>query len=50
MPWLAVSALGLLGVLIAIKTVVPMMRRRRKFDVDAVSEQWISQQRGRSQD
>ena len=44
------GALGLLGVLIAIKTVVPMMRRRRKFDVDAVSEQWISQQRGRSQD
>ena len=29
------GALGLLGVLIAIKTVVPMMRRRRKFDVDA---------------
>jgi len=50
MPWLAVGALGLLGIVIAIRTVLPMMRRRRKFDVDAVSEQWISQQRSRSQD
>jgi|SoiMethySBSTD1v2_1073268.scaffolds.fasta_scaffold1451942_2 hypothetical protein len=50
MPWIAVGALGLLGIVLAVKTVLPMTRRRRKFEVDNVSEQWVSQQRGRSQD
>ncbi len=50
MLWMALSAIGLCGVFFVYQSVRPMMRRRRKYDPGAVSEYWIQQQRGHSQD
>jgi hypothetical protein len=47
---IALSAIGLGGVFFVYQSVRPMMRRRRKYDAGAVSEYWIAQQRGNSQD
>ena len=50
MIWLALSVLGIGGAIFVYRTVRPMTRRRRKYDAGAVSQDWIEQQRGRSQD
>jgi hypothetical protein len=50
MLWIAFGAVGVAGALLIYRTVRPMMRRRRKYDAGAVSEYWIEQHRGRSQD
>ena len=47
---IALGAIGVLGVVLVYRTVQPMRRRRRKYDAGAVSEYWIEQHRGRSQD
>ncbi len=50
MLWIALAAVGLGGAFLIYQTVRPMMRRRRNYDAGTVSEYWIQQQRGRSQD
>lgn len=50
MMWIALGAVGIGGALLIYRTVRPMTRRRRKYDAGAVSEYWIEQERGRSQD
>jgi hypothetical protein len=50
MLWIALGAVGLGGALLIYQRVRPMMRRRKKYDAGAVSEYWIEQHRGRSQD
>jgi hypothetical protein len=50
MLWITLGAIGIAGVVFVYRTVRPMTRRRRKFDAGAVSEDWIEQHRGRSQD
>ena len=50
MLWMALGAIGLGGVFFVYQSVRPMMRRRKKYDAGVVSEYWIQQQRGRSQD
>jgi hypothetical protein len=50
MLWIALGAIGIAGAMFVYRTVRPMTRRRRKFDAGAVSEDWIEQHRGRSQD
>jgi hypothetical protein len=50
MLWLALGVIGVVGALLIYQTIRPMLRRRRKYDAGAVSEYWIQQQRGRSQD
>jgi len=50
MLWIALGVIGLFGVFFVYQSVRPMMRRRRKYDAGAVSEYWIAQHRGRSQD
>ena len=50
MLWIALGAAGIGGALFIYQTVRPMLRRRRKYDAGAVSEYWIEQHRGRSQD
>jgi hypothetical protein len=50
MLWLALGVIGVVGALFIYQTIRPMLRRRRKYDAGAVSEYWIQQQRGRSQD
>jgi hypothetical protein len=50
MVWLALGVLGIGGVMIIYRTVRPMTRRRKKYDAGTVSQDWIEQQRGRSQD
>ena len=50
MLWIALGAVGIGGALFVYRAIRPMMRRRRKYDAGAVSEYWIEQQRGRSQD
>ena len=50
MLWIALAAAGIGGALLIYKAVRPMTRRRRKYDAGAVSEYWVEQQRGRSQD
>ena len=50
MLWIALGAIGIGGALFIYQRVRPMMRRRRKYDAGAVSEHWIQQQRGHSQD
>lgn len=50
MVWWALTFLGIGGAVIVYRTVRPMTRRRRKFDAGAVSQDWIEQERGRSQD
>ena len=47
---IVLGAVGLWGALLIYRTVRPMTRRRRKYDAGAVSEYWIEQHRGRSQD
>ncbi len=49
MLWIALGAVGI-GAFFIYQTVRPMLRRRRKYDAGAVSEYWIEQHRGRSQD
>ena len=50
MLWVALGAVGIGGAFFIYQTVRPMLRRRRKYDAGAVSEYWIEQHRGRSQD
>jgi hypothetical protein len=50
MLWIALGAVGIGGAFFVYQAVRPMLRRRRKYDAGAVSEYWIEQQRGRSQD
>ena len=50
MLWITLSAIGIAGIIFVYKTVRPMTRKRRKFDAGAVSEDWIEENRGRSQD
>jgi hypothetical protein len=50
MLWIALAAISVGGALVLYRTVRPMTRRRKKYDAGAVSEYWIEQQRGRSQD
>lgn len=50
MLWIALGAVGIAGGLLIYQTIRPMLRRRRKYDAGAVSEYWIQQERGRSQD
>jgi hypothetical protein len=50
MLWVAFGVVGIGAALFVYRTVRPMMRRRRKYDAGAVSEYWIEQHRGRSQD
>jgi hypothetical protein len=50
MLWLTLGAIGIAAMLFVYRTVRLMMRRRTKFDAGAVSEDWIEQHRGRSQD
>jgi hypothetical protein len=50
MLFMALSAIGLGGAFFVYQSVRPMMRRRRQYDAGAVSEYWIQQQRGHSQD
>jgi hypothetical protein len=50
MLWMAFAAIGIGGVFFVYQSVRPMMRRRRKYDAGAVSEYWVQQHRGRSQD
>ena len=50
MLWITLGAIGIAGVMFVYRTVRPMTRRRRKFDAGSVSENWIEEQRGRSQD
>jgi hypothetical protein len=49
-PWLALGALAFFGAILAYKTIVPLTRQRRKYDAGAVSQDWIQQHRGRSED
>ena len=50
MVWFALGVLGIGGAMLVYRTVRPMTRRRKKYDAGAVSQDWIEQQRGRSQD
>ena len=50
MLWIALGAVGVGGALFIYQTIRPMLRRRRKYDAGVVSEYWIQQQRGRSND
>jgi hypothetical protein len=50
MLWIALAAVGVGGAFFIYQAVRPMMRRRRNYDAGAVSEYWIQQQRGRSED
>ena len=50
MLWLVLGAVGIGGALFVYTTIRPMLRRRRKYDAGAVSEYWVQQQRGRSND
>jgi hypothetical protein len=50
MLWIALGAVGIGGALLIYRTLRPMTRRRRKYDAGAVSEYWVEQQRGRSED
>ena len=50
MLWFALGAVGLGSAMFIYRAVRPMMRRRRKYDAGAVSQDWIQQQRGRSHD
>ena len=50
MLWIALGLIGVFGAVFVYRTVRPMRRRRRKYDAGAVSEYWIEQHRGRSQD
>ena len=50
MVWFALGVLGIGGAMLVYRTVRPMRRRRKKYDAGAVSQDWIEQQRGRSQD
>jgi hypothetical protein len=50
MLWFALAAVGIVSAVFIYQTVRPMLRQRRKYDAGAVSEYWIEQHRGRSQD
>lgn len=50
MLWIALGAFGVGGAFFIYQTIRPMLRRRRKYDAGVVSEYWIQQQRGRSND
>jgi hypothetical protein len=50
MLWIVLGAVGIAGALFIYQTVRPMLRRRREYDAGSVSEYWIQQHRGRSQD
>jgi hypothetical protein len=49
MLWIALGAVGI-GGLFVYQMIRPMLRRRREYDAGSVSEYWIAQHRGRSQD
>jgi hypothetical protein len=50
MLWIVLGAVGIGGALLVYTAIRPMLRRRRKYDAGSVSEYWIQQERGRSND
>ncbi len=50
MLWIALGALAIGGAFFTYQMIRPMLRRRRKYDAGAVSEYWVQQHRGHSQD
>ena len=49
MPFLILAAI-VVGVALVYRAIRPKTRRRQKHDAGAVSDQWLQQQRGRSDD
>jgi hypothetical protein len=49
MPFLILGAI-VVGAVLIYRTVRPMMRSGQKYDAGAVSENWLQQQRGQSDD
>jgi hypothetical protein len=48
MFWVAITLLGIAGLILAYMIVRSLTRRQKKLDAGTVSEDWIQQQRGRS--
>jgi hypothetical protein len=49
MPFLILGAIAI-GVVLAYHTIRPITRRRQKYDAGTVSDYWLQQQRGQSDD
>ena len=50
MQFLIGGLVGFIGVVIAYRTIRPRIHRRRAYDGGVVSESWLQQQRGQSND
>jgi hypothetical protein len=50
MPFLLGAVAALVGIVLAYRTIRPWTRRRRQYDAGAVSDYWLQQQRGQSDD
>jgi len=50
MPFLLGAVAALVGIVLAYRTIRPWTRRRRRYDAGAVSDYWLQQQRGQSDD
>jgi hypothetical protein len=46
MPLLVVGLILVVGTLVTYRIVRPLQRRRKRYDVGAVSEDWLQRQRG----
>jgi hypothetical protein len=50
MPYVFGALVGLLSILVAYRAFRPMLNARRRFDAGEVSEYWLQQKRGESDD
>ena len=50
MPYVLGALVGLVSILIGYWAIRPMLNARRRFDAGAVSEYWLQQKRGESDD
>ncbi len=50
MPLLVIGLITVFGALLAYRTIRPLRRHRKDYDAGSVSEYWLHQQRGNSDD
>jgi xanthosine utilization system XapX-like protein len=50
MPYAVGALIGLIGILIGYKAIRPLFRAKRRFDAGVVSEYWLQQKRGDTED
>ena len=50
MPYVVGALIGLVGILVGYRAIRPLFNSKRRFDAGVVSEYWLQQKRGETDD